>query len=146
MCKKEMLLYAVSKDRPGKIEVEFSFVRTYCSPMAVQFQKNNPKCLQEWLVLFIIISLSSAKTSKLNCQVFPAVYTLQCHTTGQYHISCSLHTLQRILVNTNSAWTRNWRKGRQEKTVPITRGRKWQWRILEVGERDRKIREFDVVA
>lgn len=139
MCKKEMLPYRVSKDRPGKIEVEFSFVRTYCSLVAVQSEKSKPKCLHEWLALFIITSPSSAKTSKLDCQVFPAVSTLQYCTIGQTHI-CSLHTLQYILVSMSSAWMRNWRKGREEETVQMTRGRKRQWRILEAAVRDRKIR------
>lgn len=45
-------------------------------------------------------SLSSAERGKLNCQVFPAVSTLQHCTTGQaHHISCSLPTLQYLLVS-----------------------------------------------
>lgn len=136
MCKKEKLSHMVSKDRPGKIEVEFGFVRIYCSLVAVWFQKSKPKCSHKWLVLFVIISLSSAKTSKLNCQVFPAVSSLQCCTTAQSHVSCSLHTLQCILVSMSSAWMRNCKKGKEEET----RGRKQLWEILEAVESDRKIR------
>lgn len=87
----------------------------------------------------IIAMLCSAKRRQQIYQVFPAVSTLHCWWAGQSHISCSLHTLQCILMSMSSARTRSWRNEGEEEIVQITRGKIWQWGILIVAERDRKI-------